>query len=286
MRRVPVSRPATKEELQIARQLCPDLSWDDAAVNEGGQFHKVIIANPQAVIRMARTPQATEQMPRTLDLLDRLESQLDYQIPVATSQILSVDGLSSVAMSFIPGSAHEPHYGDPQVLGKVVKDLAEIPLEPISDHLATPFAFRGPWTEERQQQCYDALPDELRPAARSLWAQLDELAQVPAALVHGDLAGHNMHWVGEELIGILDWDLAAAWDPALNTAYLSLWHGLEMVDLIAPNPDEARRAKIWLGLMSLERLSDTLSRTDNPKMSKLMRKIGPRILNAAEAVLV
>lgn len=279
-----MSRPATSGELQIARQLCPDLSWENAAVNEGGQFHKVVIGNPQAVIRMARSPAATEQMPRTVELLSLLESQLNYQIPVAVSEILHVDGLSSVAMSFIPGSAHEPHYGDPKVLGQLVKELAEVPLEQISAHLAKPFSFRGEWTQARQQQCFDALPKELRAPATALWDQLDILAQVPAGLVHGDLAGHNMHWIDEKLIGILDWDLAAAWDPALNTAYLSLWHGLEMVDLISPNSEEAHRAKIWLGLMSLERLSDTLSRSDNPKMGKLMRKIGPRILTAAQSI--
>lgn len=279
-----MSRPATSDELQIARQLRPDLSWENAAVNEGGQFHKVVIANPQAVIRMARTPAATEQMPRSIQLLSLLEDQLDYRIPVAASEILQVDGLGSVAMSFIPGSAHEPHYGDPKVLGRLVSSLAEVPLEPISEQLAQPFSFRGTWTPARQQQCFDALPEELRAAATSLWAQLDKLAQAPVSLVHGDLAGHNMHWIGKDLIGILDWDLAAAWDPALNTAYLSLWHGLEMVDLIAPSTDEAYRAKIWLGLMSLERLSDTLSRTGNPKMGKLMSKIGPRILTAAESI--
>lgn len=279
-----MSRPATEEELSIARQLRPDLSWENAGVNEGGQFHKIVIANPDSVIRMARTIDATEEMPRSIKLLELVSDQLDYQIPVATSQIQTVDSLGSVAMSFIPGSAHEPHYGDPKILGKLVSDLAQVELEPLREHLASPFAFRGPWTDERQQQCFDALPEELRGPASSLWAQLDELAQVPPSLVHGDLAGHNMHWVDEELIGILDWDLAAAWDPALNTAYLSLWHGLEMVDLIAPSPDEAHRAKIWLGLMSLERLSDTLSRTDNPKTDKLLRKIGPRIENAAQAV--
>lgn len=279
-----MSRPATEEELSIARQLRPDLSWEHASVNEGGQFHKVVIANPDSVIRMARTIDATEEMPRSIKLLELVSDQLDYQIPVATSQIQTVDSLGSVAMSFIPGSAHEPHYGDPKILGKLVSDLAQVELEPLREHLASPFAFRGSWTDERQQQCFDALPEELRGPASSLWAQLDELAQVPPGLVHGDLAGHNMHWVDEELIGILDWDLAAAWDPALNTAYLSLWHGLEMVDLIAPSPDEAHRAKIWLGLMSLERLSDTLSRTDNPKTDKLLRKIGPRIENAAQAV--
>ena len=278
-----MSRPATSGELQIARQLCPDLSWENAAVNEGGQFHKVVIGNPQAVIRMARTPAATEQMPRTVELLSLLESQLNYQIPVAVSEILHVDGLSSVAMSFIPGSAHEPHYGDPKVLGQLVKELAEVPLEQISAHLAKPFSFRGEWTQARQQQCFDALPKELRAPATALWDQLDILAQVPAGLVHGDLAGHNMHWVDGKLVGILDWDLACAWDPALNTAYLSLWHGQDLIEQIAPDAEQARRARIWLGLMSLERLSDTLTRSDSPRLDKLMRKIGPRILSAAEA---
>ena len=35
---------------------------------------------------------------------------------------------------------------------------------------------------------------------------------IGAGLVHGDLAGHNMHWVDGQLIGILDWDYAALWD--------------------------------------------------------------------------
>ncbi|GAA3307888.1 hypothetical protein [Glutamicibacter nicotianae] len=167
-----MSRPATSGELQIARQLCPDLSWEDAAVNEGGQFHKVVIGNPQAVIRMARTPAATEQMPRTVELLSLLK---------ASSTIRSGGGLRDPAcrraqlssMSFIPGSAHEPHYGDPKVLGQLVKELAEVPLEQISAHLAKPFSFRGEWTQARQQQCFDALPEELRAPATALWDQLD-----------------------------------------------------------------------------------------------------------------
>lgn len=268
----------------MGQQLCPHLPWENAVVNEGGQFHTVLLGNDQAVIRTARTPEASAQMPRSVRLHRLVAEQLDYRIPTDCSEILTVDGLSSVATVFIPGGAHEPHHGDPLQLRRVVKELASVQLSPLESELAEPFSFRGPWTPARQQACFDALPAALRPATTALWDQLDYLAQVPAGLVHGDLAGHNMHWVDGQLLGILDWDLACAWDPALNTAYLSLWHGQEMIEQIAPDAEQARRARIWLGLMSLERLSDTLTRSDNPRLDKLMRKIGPRILAAAAAV--
>ncbi|WP_313811499.1 aminoglycoside phosphotransferase family protein [Glutamicibacter sp.] len=278
-----MTRPATAAELALAEQLCPQLSWDDAHVEEGGQFHTVLIANDAAVIRMARTVQASQQMPRTVRINALVAKQLNYQVPTAVSPILTRDSLSSVAMKFIPGSAHPPHHGDPLILRRLVADLAAVELAGMADDLAPPFAFRGPWTEERISECFNALPEDLRQPASAVWNQLDKLAQVPPSLVHGDLAGHNMHWLDGQLIGILDWDLASAWDPALNTAYLALWHGQDLIEQIAPDAEQAHRAQIWLGLMSLERLSDTLSRTDAPKLNKLLRKIGPRIIDAAKA---
>lgn len=278
-----MSRPATEAEMNLGTMLRPDLPWEGGVVNEGGQFHTVLLANEQAVIRMARTPQASAQMPRSVRLHRLLAEQLDYLLPTDCSDILTIDGLSSVATVFVPGSAHEPHSGDPAPLRRLVRELAEVHLQPLEDELAEPFAFRGRWTPARQQKCFDALPEELRSASALLWDQLDYLAQSPTSLVHGDLAGHNMHWVDGKLVGILDWDLACAWDPALNTAYLSLWHGQDLIEQIAPDAEQARRARIWLGLMSLERLSDTLTRSDSPRLDKLMRKIGPRILSAAEA---
>ena len=93
-----------------------------------------------------------------------------------------------------------------------------------------------------------------------------------------------MRWVrtGEAwaLTGILDWDLASAWDPALNPAYLSLWHGEEKLEAIARDPAEARRARAWLGWMALEGLDDAASREGTgfeANWPKLLRKVLPRI---------
>lgn len=276
-----MSRPATITELSLARQLCPDLVWDDAVVNEDGQFHSVLIANKHAVIRTARTADATADMPRSVRLHELVSQQLNYAIPTPCSQILTVDSRSSVAMSFIPGAAHKPFSGDPQILRQLVADLASVSLEPIDEYLAPPFAYAGPWTAERQRLSYDALPLEFQNDATTLWAQLEFLAQAPSGLVHGDLLGHNMHWQGSQLTGILDWDLASCWDPALNSAYLCFWHGYDLMDQLAGDAEEAHRAKIWTGLMYLERLSASVDSMVPVELEALIEKIGPRIKRAA-----
>lgn len=279
-----MSRVATADELLLAQRLFPDLDSTGARVEEGGQFHQVLILAPDAVIRIARTEQASAQLPRTVALHNELARRLPVPVPRQLSELVEHNNLAAVGLSFIPGSAHPPHSGNPDILRGVLRMLAEVEVDPIRPLLAEPFAFRGPWTEQRIATSYDALPAELKASAILLWDQLPALAQVPSSLVHGDLAGHNMHWQDGQLSGILDWDLAAAWDPALNTAYLCLWHGQDLIEQIAPDAEQAHRAHIWLGLMSLERFSDTISRSDNPRLDKLLRKIGPRILNAASSI--
>lgn len=279
-----MSRPATPSELLLAQRIFPDLDPSRCHVEEGGQFHRVLILAPHAVIRMARTSEASAQMPRSVALHNQLAQLLPVPVPRQLGPLVQHEGQAAVALSYLPGAAHRPHTGDAEILRGIVTMLAEAPLDELRPLLSEPFAFRGPWTDGRIAASYDALPAELKEPATLLWDQLPMLAQAPVGLVHGDLAGHNMHWLDGRLCGILDWDLAAAWDPALNTAYLCLWHGQHLIDRVAPDAEQAHRARIWLGLMSLERFSDTISRTDNPRLDKLLRKIGPRILSAAAAL--
>ncbi|MEO4038647.1 phosphotransferase [Micrococcaceae bacterium Sec6.3] len=123
---------------------------------------------------------------------------------------------------------------------------------------------------------------------------------VPPCLVHGDLAGHNLRWLPEpgtpvhpeptwRLAGILDWDLACAWDPALNVAYLGLWHGEELVEDVARDAAEARRARVWLGVMALETLDDAAARDalvgiPDRSWRTLLRKTLPRVTRAVTAL--
>lgn len=54
------------------------------------------------------------------------------------------------------------------------------------------------------------------------------------------------------LVGILDWDLASPWDPAVDAACLS-WHGW---DVVRAAVDEATlaRARVWADTFGIEQI--------------------------------
>lgn len=286
-------------------------------------------AVPAAVLRMARTPQAATHLPRNLQLLDALAAsdQLPYQVPVGLSEIvpgangagnLGETGKSTAAVlqQYIPGQAHPPHTGDLQDLRSICEHLAAVDTKPLQPYLAEPFTFRGRWTAAKTevvQQLPTRLPEQVRnlpwpdffvhssperfPSAVSLITETVTAwtAQPPVtpSLVHGDLAGHNMHWLpvpGEQrwqLHGILDWDLACIWDPALNPAYLSLWHGEEKLPDITRDRDELQRARVWLGAMALESLYDTALRVEQVRPKRWLRLLSktlPRIDRAMQVL--
>ncbi len=277
-----MSREALPREYELANALFPGPNWKSGHVDEGGQFHLVLVAPGEAVMRMSRTPGAAREMQRCVDLIEALSGRFSFLLPTALSEVWDGAGFSAVVQRYVPGAAHPPHTGDPAALRAVLEELAVVDLGPIAHLLAPPFSFRGPWTGQKADAALAALPADLAGAARRVLDTIGDFASVPASLVHGDLAGHNMRWSEGTLRGIIDWDLASAWDPALNTAYLSMWHGADAIDAIAPGPDAAWRARVWLGAMALESVYDA-SLDPGRDLAALVEKIGPRLLAAAEA---
>lgn len=321
------------------RDRLAQIDWSAAEVEEGGQFHRVLVAPGQAVLRMTRTPAAAGLLPRRMALLDALAAQEPpLALPRALTEVSSNEkGTAAVVQDYVPGTAHPPHTGDPAVLRALCAGLTRIDTTALRPLLAEPFAFRGPWSEEKTaavallpQVLAERWPHWFDTALEGTWVQAVEAitttvrtwTQNPAvapSLVHGDLAGHNMHWApvgssavrslqarhgaglrrlglpddgplasgGWVLLGILDWDLAAEWDPALNPAYLSLWHGEEKLDAIAADRFEAQRGRVWLGAMALESLYDASLREGTPspaRWGKLLRKTLPRIGRAVNTL--
>ncbi|MFJ5221128.1 phosphotransferase family protein [Streptomyces sp. NPDC088354] len=79
------------------------------------------------------------------------------------------------------------------------------------------------------------------------------LEPVSDALVHGDLVGSNLHWSPDgKLIGVLDWDLALPFDPAIDAATMA-WHGWDTIR-DAVDLDTYRRARIWNQTPGVEHL--------------------------------
>ena len=328
-----------------ARDRLARVDWSEGTVEEGGQFHRVLVVPGQGVLRMTRSPQAAGLLPRRVALLEALATQnLAISLPRALTEVTSNEkGTAAVVQDYVPGTAHPPHSGDPRVLRELCERLARVDVEPLRPHLAEAFSFRGPWTPEKSTAVRllpDVLgerwPDWFEATLPGSWGStVDALTDaarrwtaepvVEPSLVHGDLAGHNMHWApvgspavrqlveregpdvrrlglaaggrdeasgqgeasGWVLLGILDWDLACVWDPALNPAYLSLWHGEEKLEAIARDAFEAQRGRVWLGVMALESLYDASLREGTPSPAnwgKLLRKTLPRIGRAMDAL--
>jgi hypothetical protein len=295
--------------------------WSAGTVEEGGQFHRVLVLDGVGAVRMSRNAEAAGRLPSNVALVQALATtaQLPVALPVPLTEVVAgADGTAAVVQEYLPGRAHPPHEGDPAILRWLCEALAAVDAAALEPHLGPPFAYRGPWTAARMRAVRE-LPGRLRDTyGDGLWhgewsaehpvvsaaafpdtveellgtlVQWTEDPVVAPSLVHGDLAGHNMRWVrtGEAwaLTGILDWDLASAWDPALNPAYLSLWHGEEKLEAIARDPAEARRARAWLGWMALEGLDDAASREGTgfeANWPKLLRKVLPRIGRAVAAL--
>ncbi|MCO1339685.1 hypothetical protein BJH93_12405 [Kocuria polaris] len=302
-------RAPYENEIALAEHLHPGPDWRGGCVAEGGQFHLVLIAKGAAVLRMARDAAQAADLARRTALVDALAPVLPFALPRSLSGVWRAPDASATAydagglpgwevpaavvQEYIPGAAHEPNTGEAATLRGVLEALAGVDIAPIRHLLAPPFAYRGPWTESKIAATLEALrehaPDEptgaaaVVDAARVL-AALREFAEVPGSLVHGDLAGHNMHWVGGRVAGILDWDLASAWDPALNVAYLAAWHGRGLVATLARDAEEDRRARIWDGAMRLEVVYNASLRTGDPGWPKLMRRAVPRLEEAAAAI--
>lgn len=331
--------PATARRLREA-------DWAAGGVEEGGQFHRVLVCEGVGVLRMTRAHEVgaapaarwaperdpAAQLGRRMAFLEGLaailaEHGVTWTVPVPLSDPVTAGTGAAVLQRFLPGGPHPPHEGDPATLRRILTEIAAVDVaDPrIAPHLGRPFAFRGPWTPERARHVA-GVPELVAPrlgawpgddvdarvGADGWAAAVDGLAgtvsawterpPAPPSLVHGDLAGHNMRWravpaaddaLGEvrwELAGVLDWDLACAWDPALNVAYLSLWHGEEKVEAIAADAAEARRARVWLGALALETLDDAAARDGivgglpDGSWRRLLRKTLPRVARALTAV--
>lgn len=282
-------REPTTEQIALAQRAYPGPGWASGRIADGGEYHWVLVAPDEAVLRVARSEQAAAQMERGARLVQALDHVLPYRLPRPLAPIHWEGRIGAVAQEFIPGEAHPPGSGDPAMLAEVCRSLAAVDVRPLRPLLAEPFAFQGPWTTGRVRALVDAVPVAIR---GQITAVLDGVHQMEAdrqsgkirtGLVHADLAGHNVHWSDGRVAGILDWDLASAWDVALNPAYLSLWHGIDLLPAIAADKAEANRATVWLGDLVAEVLYSRLAAEDGAGFAHNLTTHAARIEQAARA---
>lgn len=276
----------TPADLEFAAKVHPGPAW--AHVNDDGEFHRVLIAPGQAVLRIARTARQAALLPRRVALVQALDLLLPFGLPVPLGPVYRDGDVAAVAQRFIPGRAHAPGTGDPGALREIIGALHAVDLSLLAGLLAEPFAYAGPWTPARVEGVLRSLPPDAGRAAEVVLDAVVEFERarragtIPTSLAHGDLAGHNLHWESGRLTGILDWDLASAWDPALNVAQLSMWHGRQIIEPVASDDGEAARAQVWRGASVLEVLDARRRAGHTGRARELLATRFDRVRHAAD----
>lgn len=253
----PVSEASVVPEplLEVARRVLPGAELDQARLS-AGQFHDVVLLPGAAAIRVARRPAAAAELPRRMELLRRLAHVgLPFRVPEPLGEVVVVDGVAAVAVSWIEGVPAAKGAGDPAQLRLLLDAVAAVDLTALADVLGPPHTYCGGerWAEVIATEVVPRLPVHWRVEVQHRTEAALALPPVPPSLVHGDLAGDNIrHDERGAVVGVLDWDLAQPFDPAVDAACLS-WYGWPTLRA-AVDDETYRRARTWWRTFGYEQL--------------------------------
>jgi len=251
----------------VVRVLLPDASVGGARLARG-QFHDVVLLPGAAAVRIARRPAAAAELPRRTELLKRLaRAELPFAVPVPLSDVLTVDGLTAVALSWVDGVPAEKGTGDPGRIRQLLRSLAEVQMPSLDGVLGPPHAYCGGprWAEVIATEIIPRLPSRWRADVERRTEDALALPDAPPSLVHGDLGGENVHYDARgSVVGVLDWDLAQPFDPAVDAACLA-WHGWDTVRA-AVDDLTFRRARIWWRTFGYEQLGAAVLNGEPPEI--------------------
>ncbi|NUR32224.1 MAG: aminoglycoside phosphotransferase family protein, partial [Catenulispora sp.] len=228
----------------------------DAARLAVGQFHEVVLIPGVAAVRISRRARSAEALPRRTQVLCRLAAVgLPFAVPEPLTEVTRFGERAAVVHSWVNGRSHAKGEGSPEQIAALLGALREVSVTELADVLGEPHEYAGGhrWAEVMAEEVVPRLPAEFRDEARRRLDDALALEPVPPSLVHGDLAGDNVHWDEDgKLVGVLDWDLAQPFDPAIDAACLA-WHGWENVRA-AVDARTYRRAGVWFGTFGIEQI--------------------------------
>ena len=239
------------ELLGLAARALPKVELSQATLARG-EFHDVVLIADLAAIRVTRTAEAADLLPRRVELLHRLsELGLPFAVPRPLADVVEWNGRCAVALSWIPGRPAAT--ASPAALRDLLKALALVSPSTLGDALdvAQSYAGRTDWEALMIHQAMPLLPDRHRTRARESMEKILAAPAVTPGLVHGDLTGANLHWdESGRLLGVLDWDLACTFDPALDVACLGSFGWANVGHAV--DADSYLRAKLWASIFPLE----------------------------------
>lgn len=257
-----MSDPVPAELLEIVDALLPGAPLNAARLAGGGNIHHVVLLPGLAAVRVSRKPRAAEALPRRTALLRAIGTAgLPFAVPEPLTPVTTFGERAAVAVSWLDGAGLPEGEGDPVRIGELLRALRELPLTPeLATLLDAPRAAAGTrrWSDVLAEEVLPRLPLKWHDQARRRLDAAMALEPVPDTLIHGDLGAENVHWAADgTLIGVLDWDLAQLFDPAVDAALMA-WHGWENIRR-AVDTGTYRRARVWEAAFGVGHLVAVLS---------------------------
>lgn len=241
--------------LALAVELLPGAVAEDCSIVSAGQFHRVVVAPGTGALRVARRPGRLAEFRRVAALTERLATlDLPFAVPVPLGPVAEHEGLALLATAWVEGEPAPRN--SPRVAGvrSLLAALTDVDVGELADLLAPPHAYAGgaDWQAVLLEEVVPRLPRHLRDDGRRRVAAVAVLDRT-SSFVHGDLAGDNVLWDGERVVGVLDWDLAAGWDLAVDAACLA-WHGWDTVREVVAEATY-QRARTWYRVFGLQQVA-------------------------------
>lgn len=255
--------------LEMADALVPGAPLGAARLARGG-IHDVVLLPGVAAVRISRRASGAEALPRRTELLRVIAAcGLPFAVPEPLTPVTMFGDRAAVAVSWIDGAGLRDGEGDPAKIGELLGALREFPVPPdLRAMLAVPRRYEGAdsWAGLLAEEVIPRFPEKWREEGRRRLEEAVALEPVPDSLVHGDLVGGNVHWSEDgKLVGVLDWDRAHLFDPAIDAAFMG-WHGWDTLRQ-AVDGDTYRRARVWERTFGVNQLVAVLELGGKPMAS-------------------
>lgn len=247
-----VSAVMDQAGLNIARD-----RWD---VRTTGSAHLIVNMGAELSVRVAKTPATGYLVARRTEILRRLPTGLPFAVPRPITRVITRNGFTAVGLTWIKGEPRLQGAAPPKQLATLVKAIHSVDYGGYGPYLDTVHEHWGgkeDWEDLLRSQ---VVPQLLSGAQKIALAAIDRvlaLEPVDPVLIHGDLAGHNILWNGDKLVGVIDWDHASLGDPAVDHAALGNYYGWESMSK-ALTDTQLERAKIFSCLLPLQSLAYTM----------------------------
>jgi aminoglycoside phosphotransferase (APT) family kinase protein len=261
------------ELLAIAADLLPDADLATATV-ASGQFHDVVLVRGVAAVRVARNGPAADALPRRTAIIERLAAMdLPFAVPRPLTEVRASNGRTAVAVSWVDGADRMEQVDDPAPFRTMLTALSSVDISVLADVLYPPHEYAGgdDWPRLMLEDVVPLFPAEWRAEAAQRFEAAIALPEVEPSLVHGDLSGHNLHWDADgALVGVLDWDVASAWDPAIDVACLAGHGWATLAQVIDAQTYE--RAAVWYRTFGIEQLGAALLTGEPAEIDRYVRR--------------